>query len=213
MSRIARVVMESLEALPVVQDAAERSRRSRPFSTEAGDAAYSPESDGDLVAQLRARVPDDGFGLAAAITETARHRSDFIADRTHRLLRALAEDGPVIGIDPAVADLFEQEEHLGRLPLREAFARLADRDPGLLELHDRGEAASRCEITDLVGIRARSHDPLLMSDISASIAMQYLDTVTKERPHELDVPYFESRRMRWTSFSTSGGPTKPKATN
>ncbi|MHB1571687.1 MAG: hypothetical protein ACYC0H_21125 [Solirubrobacteraceae bacterium] len=213
MSRLAKLVMESIEALPAVQAATERSRRSRPFTSEAGDAAYSSGSDEELVAELRARVPDDDFGLEAAIEQTARDRSNFINDRAHRLLRAISEGGPVIGIDPAVADLFQQEQALGRLPLREAFARLAEHDPGLLELDGRDDVTSSPDVTDLVGIKARSHDPLLMSDISASIVMQYLDAVNKERSHELEAPYFESRRMGWTSFATSTGPTRPNATN
>lgn len=124
--------------------------------------------------------------VARCLRRPRDHPREFLSDREFRLLLAVATNTPVRPIDPQLAGLFAEEENLGRLPVRAAFDRLAELEPGLRELESSKVSAVRTPARlqndghrpgreqDLVGIRARSGMALLRSDSSDSIARQYL---------------------------------------
>jgi hypothetical protein len=121
-----------------------------------------------------------------------------------------------------MADLFGDEEALGRLPLREAFRRLAALEPELRYLatwdletpaaafgprpYDQSSdrpAADRAA-QELVGPGARSQIPIMRSDIAASIVRQYLAINARRTPGDLAKPYFVSPRLVIYTESSSG---------
>jgi len=112
-----------------------------------------------------------------------------------------------------LADLFTAEAELGRMPLSAAFARLVELEPGLLELvASQTTAKTRPPLGKLVGIVARSDNPLLHSDISASIVLQYLTTLGKQG--DTEVTYFSDlRRLKQRSGSFFGGYERAQAKN
>ncbi len=70
-------------------------------------------------------------------------RDDYIDDRTYRLLAAAAADTTVAPIPLERVDLFAQEEEIGRMPMEQAFGRLAEIEPGLLDLKSQVEAVEK----------------------------------------------------------------------
>jgi hypothetical protein len=177
LSRIGSLVARRIRSTPEFQERVERQQRAVPYWMAARDLAYSSMPDEQVQAELRSRLGTDDIALADAIEFSAHRRSDFISDRGFRLLSAVAEDAPVRPIDPALVDLFNQEEEIGRLPLGEAFQRLAQLEPGLKGVAAQAESEAIGERgghlydpkTDrvsgrntgqLVGIAARSGVPL-----------------------------------------------------
>ena len=175
------------------------------------------------VAEL-VRIAADRSLLESAVSLAARRRSNFLWDRAFRLLSAALEGGPVKPIPPAFADLFEEEARLGRMPLQEAFAYLATREPGLLELRDhppKPEAPRRglmrhigLRVTktspydamrsELVGVRARSRKPILMSDIASAVVEQYMLIKAGRLTGDLSEPYFGKAQIVTMSVASSG---------
>jgi hypothetical protein len=149
-------------------------------------------------------------------------RSDYLSDRIFRLLSALLDDTAVRPIDPDLAELFEEEARLGRMPLRDAFQQLAALEPGLSEFPEAAPPIpkrftfkmSRSAPTSppkLVGAEARSRNPILMSDISASIVRQYVAVSTGEVQGDLSESYFDRPAMGVFTASSLG--RRPNATN
>lgn len=192
----------------------ERTRRSGRYLNAAHKLDYSPLSDDEALRELRERVDHDPSGLRLAVEHSSGVRADFISDRTFRLLSALAGGTSVRPIDRDRAELFEQEEALGRLPLHEACEYLSELEPGLLGLErDSGEsagppgprpydrqvdrAAAPNEQKRLVGIGARSGAPLLSSPIAAGIVRQYLAVrAGGTRRASLHASYFDAPEVR-----------------
>jgi hypothetical protein len=229
LSRIGRLAARRVQNDPAFREQLEQRERQKhgaPYWKAAREVAYSSLSDEQALEELRSVIGSDERALAGAIESLADRRSDFLADRQFRLLTAIAENAPVRPIDPALAVLFKQEEELGRLPLAQAFQRLTELEPGLgtldnagSELPDaRGKAPENApagtsseEIKRLVGIRARSGNALLMSDISASIVKQYVAIRSGRTRADLDTPYFDAPRAR--SFSSSTAVPRPHVQN
>lgn len=199
----------------------------------ARDLAFSRLPDEEACLRLRQLVGDDPEAVRRAAKRAEIKRSDYISDRTFRLLSAVAENKPVRPIDPALAGLFGEEEAIGRLPLQQAFDYLAELEPALRALERmppdpplpplrpaesngafggrRVKLNERRSLTsDLVGIKARSDRPLLRSDISASIVRQYL-AFRDESPCELSRAYFDSPRVDTASGEFIDGPDRPEA--
>jgi hypothetical protein len=201
----------------------------------ARDLAFSRLSDEEACLQLRQLAGHDLEAVRRAAKRAEIKRSDYISDRTFRLLSAVADNKPVRPIEPALAGLFGEEEAIGRLPLQRAFDYLAELEPALRELERmppdpplpplsppgsngafggrRAKLNERRSLTsDLVGIRARSDRPLLRSDISASIVRQYL-AFRDESPCELSRAYFDSPQLGSSSGELFDGVDRPEATS
>ncbi len=141
-------------------------------------------------------------------------RDGYIKDRAYRLLTAALDETDVRPIDPSLCTQFMREEALGRIPLEEAFTELAEHEPELSELtgeEDPGVLQNRAR--ELVGIAARSGDPLLRSDLAASIIEQYVGIRQGRLEGDLRAPYFDTRLTARYSGNLIGGDDRPRATN
>lgn len=205
------------------------------YIREAMRFAPSSMDDEDARREIEQRVPFDQAGITAAVQRMARNRSDYLSDRAFRLLAAIADGGPVRPIDPALADLFTQERELGQMPLADAFARLAELEPRLLALEhepaappiasdDAGNKERKLswkamagyveKLDDLVGLDASKRLPILRSDISVGIVMQFLEVKAGVMPGKLTDSYFNSpHRIASSSLSSSRKDARPQATN
>jgi hypothetical protein len=179
--------------------------------------AYSRLGDDEARDQLRSRVEGDEQAVLNAVEWLALRRDEYVGDRAYRILLAAATDTPVKPIDPAMEDRFAAERELGSLPLGDAFERLARLEPGLRELAE-DASLSDPDLTkhrvELVGIGARSKDPLLSSDLAASIVMQYV-RARGGRSGEVDLSksFFESPKKAGVRSGTFLGRGRPAARN
>ena len=188
-----------------------------PHLQAAEQLAYGSLSDEEAREQLRGRIVGSEQAVLDAIEWLRLRRDEYVGDRAYRLLLAAATDTPVRPIDPAMADQFAAERELGSLPLAEAFERLAEIEPGLRDLaidaspRDREFRKQRHE---LVGISARSGDPLLSSDLAASIVMLYVRARGgKDADLDVNKSYFESPKKLGVRSGTFFGPGRPNARN
>lgn len=104
-------------------------------------------------------------------------RGNYLRDRAYRLLVAARDGGMVEPIDASDRIVFEQEAILARLPIVDAFARLADAEPELRGREEAALAGKRMQPHDLrglVGPGARSVDPALQGDLALKITFVYL---------------------------------------
>jgi len=204
--RFARAVLKRVEASPRAQARIARSERTRPVISAARGAAYSSHDDETARAKLCERLTGDAEAVEEALAHYL-HRDDYIADRAYRLLAAASAGTTVEATPPGRAELFEQEQALGRLPIAEAFERLTEIEPGLVEARRQasvlngGAEMDRRGLTrhireglgELVGGGARSGHPLLSSTLATSIVHQYLQIAAgNTRFGTADVAYFDS---------------------
>jgi hypothetical protein len=121
-------------------------------------------------------------------------------------LSAAAAETAVQSIPPERRELFSGEEAIGRMPIEQAFHRLAGIEPRLLDIEritrsaevDAGGSlppdVDRC-MRSLVGGAAERDDELLRSNLASSIAQQYLRVLAGDsRSGSPDIPYFENPR-------------------
>jgi hypothetical protein len=193
--QLGQAVMKRIEAMPSVKASVERDRRLGPAFLAATQLAYGALDDESAKAQLCSRLAGESELLRDAAIERSEHREDYVADRVYRLLSAAAADAPVQPIPPERAGLFSREAALGRMPMQEAFGRLARLEPALGEIESdvrsgerrfdsgggsppagRQLLSKRVEqrLRELVGGAAQREDELLRSDLAGSIAHQYL---------------------------------------
>lgn len=106
-------------------------------------------SDSGACAALRADISD--IPRAQLLSEIARWhpREDYLNDRAYRLLVGVRDEGVVPPIEPEREDNLAREQGLGRLPLPEAFARLAATKPALGEMERRARDGERPRISQL----------------------------------------------------------------
>jgi hypothetical protein len=118
------------------------------IQSAARDHARSRLSDIDACTALAAEI--SGLPAGAIEAEIARWppRDDFVNDRAFRLLVGV-RDGVVPAIDGNCREQFAREEELGRLPLPEAFGRLAATCPELTDLANRARAKEKPHIREL----------------------------------------------------------------
>jgi hypothetical protein len=127
------------------------------YSRAAAHIARSPVSDGQAREALAARVVSIDGGqrneqAASHAVASLSLRDDFLEDRAYRLLTAVLEDRPVRPMDPAVAEIFARQERWCRLPLREAFADVANVDQQIeVIVSEAVSAGRRLEIDETRG--------------------------------------------------------------
>jgi hypothetical protein len=213
---LGRAVLKRVESSPKVQEAMARSARTMPVTRAATKAAYTSLDDEAARLELSGELNAD----AEVIRETLANypsRDDYIADRAYRLLAAAATGSAVATMPAERADLFTQEEEIGRTPMVQAFARLAETEPGLLEIeqqtrpviedHDLDQCGLPKEIRHrlarLVGGGARSDRQLLHTPLATSIVHQYLQILAgNARLGTPDVSYFDSPIKHFVSSHT-----------
>ena len=208
LSRLFSEAVKRVEASPGYQAVAEQHERTEPYESAAPGLAYSTLTDEEACTRLRKWIGGGSDALREAVESSARSRRGYISDRAYRLLNAAASNEPVQPIDPATAELFRAEEDLGRLPLGEAFDRLAEREPKLARLRAEAEAeaASRPPDDRWKGYQernARAHrllrehlsradDPLLGTFLARHMAAEYLRAIAEVGPPgDLTTPFFD----------------------
>ncbi len=204
--RIGKAVLKRIEASPRVQAQMASLERTGPVILAARNAAYSACDDEAAKAKLCDRI-QVGPQLVDEALSNFDHRADYIADRAYRLLAAVAAGTVVAPIPQEQAELFGQEEAIGRAPIERAFEQLAAIEPGLLDAKRRAETIQREadpsgrglptpvreQLGQLVGGGARSDHQLLHSTLATSVVHQYLAIlVGNSRLGTPDVAYFDN---------------------
>ncbi|HEY1713052.1 MAG TPA: hypothetical protein VGG07_09115 [Solirubrobacteraceae bacterium] len=170
--------------------------------------AGSPADDEEVARRMRRRVKDPE-AVQLALQELRPRRTDFLDDRAYRILEAVGTGQPVAPVDPACEENFLAQERLARLPIKDAFATLADLAPGLRLLEARvADGGWRADAGDPdLGLDAyldqRLDDVLKSSDSSAAavlgsivartIATMYLTIISGEQAvGDVDSPLLSS---------------------
>jgi hypothetical protein len=203
-------VMKRIEAMPAIQAAKERSERISPAQRAAKEAAYGPLDDESAKAALRERIGGEAEVLTEATIDLAKHRDDYIGDRAYRLLSAAAAGTAVQSIPPERRELFTAEEVIGTMPIEQAFQRLAEIEPRLLdiermtraaEVDDKGSLPPDVDrrLRSLVGGAAERDDELLRSNLASSIAQHYLRVLVGDsRCGSPEMSFFENPRKTFS---------------
>jgi hypothetical protein len=170
-------------------------------------AARSAKSDADALPDLAASVAGAEVGAERALAILSVRRSDYLSDRAFRLLSAAMVPGATLVPEEETSDsLHRQEERLGRLPLKQAYAELVEREPRLREV-DPAEHADEAigalgepgvgpgrrptpAVEALVGSRAEHVDPLVRSRLALDVARCYIQSAKEQRGDMLDLSYF-----------------------
>lgn len=174
------------------------------------DAAYSAASDEVAVRRLRDHVTSHPAEARAALKLYAQRRDRFDLDRAYRLLAAAVTGEAVQPIPSDRYGLFDRERQLGRMPLSEAFAVLADREPQLRNLaaaarskaHSTGATHSPDEDAETTTSwkappdENAQDDPLYRSELARSIATQYLAIVDGSHDGDASSSYFALPRKK-----------------
>jgi hypothetical protein len=217
--RVGSAVMKRIEALPSVQAEMERSERIGPSQRAARDLAHSPLEDEAAVAKLGERLDAGQAVLEEAAIAMSKRRDDYIDDRAYRLLSAAAAHSVVQSTPPERAGLFAREEAIGRMPLQDAFALLAESEPRLLDLRQRAQLSATQDqsggcalpegigksLSHLVGGGAEVDDELLRSTLATSIAHQYLGFVSGDlRLGPAETPFWELPRKKFVASHVFG---------
>ncbi|HTZ63399.1 MAG TPA: hypothetical protein VMB51_04790 [Solirubrobacteraceae bacterium] len=212
--RFGKAVMERIEAMPAVQAQKERAERISPTRHAAIELAYSSLGDEAAKVALGDRLKADSQVLKEATIDLARRRDDYIQDRAYRLLSAAAAGTAVQSIPPERQELFAEEEAIGRIPIEQAFERLAEIEPRLLGVKRLAEAGFsnedteacglpkrvRQELHPLVGGGASEDHELLRTTLATSIVHQYLEQRTgNTRLGSPSTAYFDSPTKRFVA--------------
>jgi hypothetical protein len=171
-------------------------RLANPVVTVARLLSGSPADDEEVAGRMRRRVKDPE-AVQLALHELQPRRTDFLDDRAYRILEAVGTGQPVAPVDPAFEENFRAQERLARLPLKEAYASLADLAPGLRLLEARvADGRWRADARDPdLGLDAyvdqRLDDVLKSSDssgigvvgsvVARTIATMYLTIISGEQ--------------------------------
>jgi hypothetical protein len=166
-------------------------------------AARSAKSDGDAMPALVTSVAVAQAGAQRALAILSVRRSDYLSDRAFRLLSAAMVPGAtVVPEEGTGGSLYRQEERLGRLPLKQAYAELVEREPRLREVDPAAQAKQAIDgleepgkrtspsVEALVGPRAEHADPVMRSRLALDIARCYIQSAKEQRNEKLDVSYF-----------------------
>ena len=122
-----------------IQDAARRHAR---------EAGSDSDARGKLAAEL-SEVP-----RSALVAEIAawHPRDDYVSDRAYRLLVGVRDGGEVPPIRPEFRARFAREAEIGRLPLDEAFARIAAAVPELADIEQKATGGKPPKPNELKGV-------------------------------------------------------------
>jgi hypothetical protein len=190
-----------------------------PITRVARKAAYSSLDDEAAKLKLSEEMGTDAELIQETLTNYP-NRDDYIADRAYRLLAAAATRTSVASMPAEQADLFTQEKTIGRTPMRQAFARLAETEPGLLEIEQQSRTSpedhnseqcglpneTRQRLARLVGGGARSDHQLLHTTLATSIVHQYLQILAgNTHLGTPDIAYFDSPIKHYVSSHTLFG--------
>lgn len=209
-ARLGKAVQRRIAAMPSVQEGIARSKRIAPIHKAARHVAENELDDETAKARLSERLNADPAVIREATIDLSRRRDDYVDDRAYRLLSAAAAGSAVQPIPPEREDLFVAEEALGRLPLEEAFAQLAEAEPRLEDVRrqvssksagaERFECAAlpaeiNKELVQLIGGAARKEDELLHTSLASRIVHQYLRLLAGDsREGPATVAYFDHPR-------------------
>ena len=151
-------------------------------------ALGAAKSEGDDKNALDTLRQEAGWVSPDALTTAVKYadRDDYLHERARRLLVALRDGAPVQSVAPGLAAHLKREGHLGRLPLNEAFALLAESVPRLRELEAPGIKRGQVgrEVRKLVGPASGNRDPLLASETAEWVAVRYLFLPVGRRSRE-----------------------------
>jgi hypothetical protein len=188
--RVGKAVLKRIEALPTVQAQIERAEHWKPVLRAAMDAAYSSLNDAEAKAKLRERLNAKSTVVEEVLTSLAHGRDRYIDDRAYRLLAAADAGTAVAPISPERADRFAEEESIARMPIEQAFQRLAKMEPRLFDLQREAQIAKTDNealkrpglpkhieqpLKWLVGAAATSDHELLHTSLATSVAHHYLE--------------------------------------
>lgn len=217
--------LAEIAATPEGQAAIQQSRRVADLLERARGLAGSDLNDETACQALRKQLSSDEEPARLAIEKLGKLRDNYLDDRAYRLLTAAVEGTPVRPIDPAVRDLFQAEARLGRMSLNDAFEYLASIEPRLHEVIRRrlegpppkqGWSVKKEESElDLVGRFAENSNPLVNSELAASVVRQYIaarrrGVSTSDDP----TPFFERRNHSGAfTFALFQKDTRPRAEN
>jgi hypothetical protein len=178
------------------------------------------KDDGQALAIIDKMVRGNRDAAKEVRERLAQGAPSYAGDRALRLFdAALSGSGEIAPPDPQWAGLYEEEEGLARMPIREALAVLCEREPELERISTRmaeffaervresdkserevaqGDAMmrarrlARSEITEIVGPRSKQADGLLRSYIARNIAFRAVELTSGNlRRVDPDAPYFE----------------------
>lgn len=152
--------------------------------TAAVSQAKRDVSDESAAVALRAEIGDIPASVLDREIRDWGERQDYLKDRAYRLLVAARDGASASPIQASHRIVFEQEAILGRLPMTDAFQRLADAEPELRRCEERALAGKKMQPHDvdgLVGPGARCSDPVLQGEIALKIAAIYLWSCARGR--------------------------------
>jgi len=144
---------------------------------------------------LRDELGDLPAGSIEKQLSTWWPRDSFIDDRAYRLLVAIRDDSAVPAIEPGQRELFELEQTLGRLPLPDAFERLAEIDPTLRSLATNPPIRDRKEMTRISHELENSPLELLNGQLARAIVLRHLSQDPKRETYD-PTPAFERNESR-----------------
>jgi hypothetical protein len=205
-ARLGKTILKRIESAPAIQERMARSERTMPVIRAAHRAAYGSLDDEAAKINLREQLNGGAEILEEALADL-HSRDGYINDRVYRLLASVATDTDVAVIPVERAALFAEEGEIGRMPMKQAFRRLAELEPRLLDLEHQTPSASQenqpgsCELPkhvreqlhQLVGGGTSNDHELLHTALASSIVHQYLQILAgNTRLGAPDVAYFDS---------------------
>jgi hypothetical protein len=201
--RRVRAAWQRILRSPQTEEIQRQHRLANPVVTVARLLAGSPANDEEVASRMRRRVKDPE-AVELALKELLPRRASFLDDRAYRILEAVGTGQPVAPVDPVCEENFRAQERLARLPLKEAFATLADLAPGLRRLEARvADGGWRADAGDPdLGLDAyvsqgvddvvnsdSSATPVVSSMVARTIATSYLMiTSGEEAVGDVDLP-------------------------
>jgi hypothetical protein len=123
---------------------------------------------------LRDELREFPVGRVEAELSSWWPRDTFVDDRAYRLLVAIRDRSPVPEIELSQRELFAQEQRLGRLPLPDAFAQLAELDPTLRTLEKDPQIRKPKALTRVVRQLEKNPSELLSGKLARSIVVCHL---------------------------------------
>ncbi len=223
--QLGKALLKRLETIPAVQAEVERAKRRGPLLQAARRAAFSSLDDEQAKAKLARNLNAGTAVIEDALALLGSQRGfGYTEDRAYRLLTAAAAETEVAPAQAEHAELFAEEESIGRIPIEQAFGRLGEIEPALLDLPDRArtrrpEDDQDCGLPErvrrplrrLVGAGAISDHPLLHTDLATSIVHQYLEQLAGNQfLGSPSTPYFESPIKHFVSTGVLFDRTRPK---
>ena len=141
-----------------------------------------------------------------AVEHLAAMRTDYVYDRSFRILTAVRDGSSVRPLDPGDRDQFLAEASLGQMSLQAAFAHLTSLEPRLATLadsvarptkHDVDGQLRHLEVVHrlvdkarLVGPRTPAADPLLRTALARKVVLDYLRIKHDATARDDDTPVF-----------------------